>query len=111
MTKKRWVERLGGRIEELMRDRLWNQQELARRAEVSQKTISNMIRAGDDYEPHPKTIRTVMAAFGQDGVKALRDLGYEGWAEAVEIAVDQQRHQEAVDKLIREGALDRYLDD
>lgn len=89
MTKPDWVEPLVEAVQRLMDERFWDTAELTRRSGKDRGTIDKFLNAdygarGPDYA----TVRHIMQAFGRDGVKALRELGHEGWARGLEREIE-----------------------
>lgn len=88
--------RLGKRAQRLRLARTWSQENVAQRAGVSAKSVSNLER-GENVRP--ATLRNIMAVFGDEGVEALRAVGFDEWADTVAQAVENgvdERIQRAV---------------
>lgn len=76
---------LGHRVRAMREGRTWKQDQVAQLAGVSSKTISNI--------ENGKTVRSdnlvkVLAVFKDDGEQALRDHGFDDWADAVAAIID-----------------------
>lgn len=90
--------RLGRRVRELREARTWTQEEVSRRAGVSPKTVSNIER-GENVRP--ASLVNVLTTFRDDGVQALRDIGYDNWADTVAARVENE-HTDRMGTLIRQ---------
>lgn len=84
---------LGKRVRHLRIARTWIQEDVARLAGVSPKSVSN-IESGTKVRP--ATLRAVVGVFGEDGVEALREFGFDDWADVVADDVETRRIGEAI---------------
>lgn len=73
-------QRLGRRVRAMREDMALTQPQVAQRAGVGAKTISNIERG---HIIRPANVVAVLTVFGEHGVEALRDCGFDGWADLV----------------------------
>ena len=102
--------KLGRRVRKLRDANTWTQDDVAQRAGVSPKTVSNIENGAN---VRPTTVCDVLAVFGDDGADALRDTGYDDWADAVQRRIEDgydARVAEAVRRVLNNpDLLDRIL--